>query len=496
MGVEIELKFQVPAHRLAALTRAVATRSAETVHLQARYHDTADGRLARARLAWRVRCEGDQWVQTLKGPGDGLTHRLEHEVHCSPTAHDAPPPANAGLHAGTPAGLQLTQALAGAPVAVVYGTDIQRTKRVVRHEGARIEVALDIGHVMAGDRSAAVCELEMELLAGPVTALWSLARRWVGRFGLILDPVTKSERAQWLRHEAAPSFPARPVVRAVEPALAPGVPVDVARAAMVTSALAHGLPNAAAITAGAATPDHVHQLRVALRRLRSALKALGPADGARDEALGSLFTALGHRRDADVMQATLAPAWAAAEAAGWTRPDAMPETDDATALLATPAVTGLWLDLLALTVPAASVPAAEPEPAWDSVVRPQLRRWRRRARRLATQWDLADTAGRHRLRKQLKRLRYLLEFAAPLLPKRRLRAELARLRPLQESLGHWNDLAVARHHLALRAEPTAAEVFAAGWLAGATGAVDAECSRAVRRWLAADDGLRPADLRC
>lgn len=489
MGVEIELKFQVPPARLAAVRRAVATRSAERIELHASYQDTADARLAAARLAWRVRREGARWVQTLKGPGDGLAHRLEHEVDCAPVPEGQVPAADAALHAGTPAGRLLARALDGAgPVQQVYATQIVRIRRVLRHGGARIELALDIGEVVAGEHQAPVCELEMELLAGPLAALWSLARSWASRFGLLLDPATKSERAQWL----AAGLAARPVARGRDPVLARGLPLDTARAAMVASALAHGLPNAAAVTAGTATPDHVHQLRVALRRLRSVLRALGPADATRDDALRALFTQLGRRRDADVMRDTLSPAWAAAEAAGWPRPPVAEVEDTAAAALADPATTALWLDLLALAVPPADDGAA---PTWDGVVRHQLQRWRRGARRLAADWDELDTAHRHRLRKQLKRLRYLLEFAAPLLPPRRLRAELAHLRPLQEALGHWNDLAVAREHLAAWPQPTPAVVFAAGWLARASQVAEADCRHAVKRWRAAEDGLRAADLK-
>jgi len=488
VAVEIELKFQVPPARLAALRRALATRTAQSIDLQAYYQDTADGHLARARLAWRVRREGDRWVQTLKGPGDGLAHRLEHEVPCAPVADGTVPAADAALHAGTDAGRLLAMALAGGgPVNAVYGTQILRLKRVLRHGGARIELALDLGDVVAGQRRASVCELEMELLDGPLPALLSLARTWAARFGLLLDPATKSERARWL----IDGLTTRPVVRGAEPALTRGLPLKQARAAMVTAALAHGLPNAAAVTAGAATADHVHQLRVALRRLRSVLRALGPADTARDDALQTLFAALGRRRDADVMQATLAPAWAAAEAAGWPRPPQQAVDDTAAAALAAPATTALWLDLLALTVP----DNAGESPAWDAEMLSHLRRGRRRARRLAAEWNTLDVAHRHHLRKLLKRWRYLLEFAAPLLPARRLRAELAHLRPLQEALGHWNDLAVARDHLAAWPQPMPAVVFAAGWLARAALEAERDGRRAVRRWRAADDGLRASDLR-
>lgn len=466
---EIELKFQVPAARLPALERALATKTAERIVLRAVYYDTADARLEAAQMVLRVRSEGGRWVQALKGRGDGLMQRLEHEVVLPPAAD--PPAPDATRHAGTDAGRALVTLLAGVPLQPVHGTEVHRLRRVLRHGGTRVEAALDVGAVLAGDRRAPLCELELEWLSGPLTGLLDLANRWVQRFGLVLDPSTKSERAQWLRQR----LDAPPVVRARDPSLAAGADLATARAAMVAAALAHALPNAAALAAGTGGAEHVHQLRVALRRLRSVLRALGPADAARDTALRHLFAALGGQRDRDVLAQTLAPAWAAAAAAGLAPPAAdapAPAADLAPVLRATP-TTRLWLTLLAVTLP-----ADETGGPWGPPLRDGLRRWRRAARRQAAQWATLDDAGRHALRKRLKRLRYLTEFAQPVLPARRTRDALAALRALQEALGHWNDLVVARAALPPAPQLTPAWAFAAGWLAREAQLADQACADA------------------
>lgn len=466
---EIELKFQVPAARLPALERALATKTAERVALRAVYYDTADARLEAAQMVLRVRSEGGRWVQALKGRGDGLMQRLEDEV-VLPDAADPPRP-DPARHDGTAAGRALLELLGDAPLQPVHGTDIRRLRRVLREGGTRIEVALDVGEVLAGDRRAPVCELELEWVSGPLTGLLDLADRWVQRFGLVLDPTTKSERAQWLRQ----GLDAPPVVRAQDLPLAADTDLAAARAAMVAAALAQALPNAAALAAGTGGPDHVHQLRVALRRLRSVLRALGPDDEARDAALAGLFAALGGRRDLDVLAQTLAPAWAAAAAAGLAPPPAAAPTpaDDLGPVLRSATTTRLWLALLALTLPTGVT-----EGPWGPPLRDRIRRWRRAARRQAASWATLDDVGRHALRKRLKRLRYLTEFAQAVLPARRTRAELARLRPLQEALGHWNDLVVARAALAPDVDTTPARAFAAGWLVREAQAADAACAEA------------------
>lgn len=487
-GTEIELKFQVPADRLPALTRALATKTAETVQLRARYFDTADGRLNSARLAWRLRQEGGRWVQTLKGPGDGLVQRLEHEVPRDPADGDPPAPAPA-LHAGHPAGQALLRALRGETPVLRHGTEITRLRRVLRHGGARIELALDQGDVVAGDNRAPVAELEFELLSGPVSALLDLAARWARRFGLRPDPATKSERAQWLLQ----GLSMRPPMRGDTPQPPADAPLGAARATLLAAALAHALPNAAAITDGRHGPDHLHQLRVGLRRLRSVLRAFGPEDPARDAALATLFAALGGTRDADVMRQTLVPALADAAAAGVTgelsapAPDGIAPVDVVQALRA-PGTTRLWLLLLALTVPAAE--AGEASAPWGPVALRVLGRWHRRARRDAGRWPQLDEAARHALRKRLKRLRYLMEFAGGLLPGKALKAETTALRRLQDTLGRWNDLVVARQALAaLAASPV--RDFAAGWVAAELHHADAACALDAAGWRA----LKGAVLR-
>ena len=129
--LEVELKFQVPAAQRKALAVAVATTTATRIALRARYFDTEDRRLAAAGLALRVRKEGRQWVQTLKGAGDGIWQRLEHEVPVRVAAGSAPQ-ADPALHDGSPAGAALRSALGDGVLQPIYGTVVTRTRRLLR----------------------------------------------------------------------------------------------------------------------------------------------------------------------------------------------------------------------------------------------------------------------------------------------------------------------------------------------------------------------------
>ncbi|MDE2148008.1 MAG: CYTH domain-containing protein, partial [Burkholderiales bacterium] len=327
-AIEIELKFQVPAARRQALARAVATASARTTRLQAVYADTSDLRLAAAGLALRLRKEGRVWVQTLKGRGDDLMSRLEHSVRLPAQAGE--PAFDPQRHAGSAVGAALAAALQGAAeLQPLYRTDIRRLHRRVRSGGAQVEIALDRGHIRAGGRQLAVEEIEFELVSGPPQALVALAARWAARHGLWWDSRTKSERGLRLALDRGPG----PVAKAgkagkagkaagaagAAAALAPGADRHAVWAAALHAALAQALANAGELADDAGTPEHLHQLRVALRRLRSVLRDLGPWSGdaaaarALEQAWRGPFGALGAARDADVI-AALGPRLAAAGA--------------------------------------------------------------------------------------------------------------------------------------------------------------------------------------
>lgn len=206
MSTELELRLAIPPTAAEALAAHVAALpGAHTVPLRATYFDTASSALGRAGWGLRLRWEGEAgWVQTIKGPlmADGLS-RPEHNAPrgMAPElpaldlrAHDALPDAAALL-----AALQ-------APLLPQFGTEIERLRaRVALPGGTRVELALDRGRLMGGSASAAVCELELEWLAGPLGPLWTEAERLVRAHGLVLEPRSKAARGHALaRGEAVP----------------------------------------------------------------------------------------------------------------------------------------------------------------------------------------------------------------------------------------------------------------------------------------------------
>jgi triphosphatase len=137
---EIELKLRVPAEKLAAVQRAVATRTAQTHRLRAIYFDTPDRALARHRIGLRQRQEGRRWVQTCKALGADLITRLEHDVPlgAAPAADALPDLTLHRADAAVAERLQAALADVQGPLVARYRTDIRRIARRARHEGAEV----------------------------------------------------------------------------------------------------------------------------------------------------------------------------------------------------------------------------------------------------------------------------------------------------------------------------------------------------------------------
>jgi CHAD domain-containing protein len=213
--------------------------------------------------------------------------------------------------------------------------------------------------------------------------------------------------------------------------------------------------------------EFLHDLRVATRRARSALRLLAPLYGeARTEALRAelawIAAALGTVRDLDVhrerVRAELERAGAAAgHDAGLTAALARGRVPALAALrvaLRSERYAALMAALRALDVLAdaqpevatlAAAPAVAIAPGLIARAARRVRRWEERIGANATNAEL------HRLRILFKRLRYTAEFFAELYGEP-MRVAIARLVPFQDCLGALQDAVVALATLAEHAE--------------------------------------------
>lgn len=525
--VEVELRFQVPAEARADVTAEMARRAANLEHrtLAAIYLDTPDRRLAKAGMAWRLRREGRRWIQTLKGGGASTLERFEHEVIRPGPVHEV------RAHAGTSVGDKLVAILAqaqaeGIEVGARFRTEVRRTVRRLRTRGAIVEVAFDEGRLLANDNTLRIRELEFELVSGSAVAMLALAERWRKRFGLLLEPRSKAERGDRL----AEGFKTPPVRKASRVSFSRDASAMVALGIVVDECLAHVACNAIGIADGdpALCVDHVHQSRVGIRRLRSALRSFeGWAPQPPESllaALRELFATLGASRDSAVLDSGVVQELAKVGApklavtAGADGPDPMaavcsPATQHLLLALiawrtsqqelarqlaeasadesAGPARSGADAGAGAKNAPAAegsvagAVAAIEGEDAspgdvetpvkaaqpvvdartFHQLLERRLRRWHRGIAGVAKTFDQLDETGLHELRKRIKRQRYAVEFFAPALRRRSVERYLEPLAAIQERMGLLNDLFVARARFQELVSHDPAAWFALGWLA-------------------------------
>ena len=470
---ELELKFQIPPRGRASLLKAVGEHGLERIELDARYVDTTDHLLARHRFALRLRRENARWVQTLKAAKPHSMERFEHEVELPEGAQpDAP---DLALHDGSEVGAMLRALLDanGEPALVeTYRVEVTRRRRVLSRDGARIEWSLDEGRIVAGERVHPIAELELELKAGDPQALYAAARDWQARHGLWLDAISKAHRGTLLVEGATFA----PPVKADAPRLARDMRGDAMLRRVVAACLAQILPNASEIAGGSREPEHVHQLRVGLRRLRTALReldAFAPGLGARvDESVAPLFAALGRARDRHVMATMLGPELARAGAPALPPPE---EADDA-ALAPLVRAAAFQGELLRLLAYAQGAPAAAGEEKPLAAIRRRLDRLQRRVTRGARDFESLALEDQHRVRKRLKRLRYLAGFVAPLFKPSRVDDWARAAGQAQDALGRHVDHAFAAQRFEAAAERDPRAWFAVGWLR-ASAAESARCGR-------------------
>jgi triphosphatase len=483
MSFEIELKFQIPPTRLASLRRAVETATARIELLSAVYVDTQQEHLAHAGLSMRLRGTGPTgqkvWIQTLKAEGGSAIKRLEHNVPLGGPGHPVLDPRR---HDGSEAGAVLEKILATAGDAVLverFSIEVRRTQRRLRKDGSLIEIALDEGEITAGEETLRICEVEFELVQGSPATLLEVAHRWMEKFGLLLDTRSKSDRGYRLAIGKTTVRPlrARPLHLSAE-----STPQQ-SFVAMLSNTFSQILSNASQIQEGQFEPEHLHQLRVGLRRLRTILRLYGQLSKHLPEQLearvAELFRKSGAARDLDAMAESLWPALRAANAPLVEIPppvDTQSQTPvNVTTLLRAPATQSLWFLLLR-----ASLSQEDPNETFTSlreILAIPLRKLEKKIRRDEVRFATLGDEERHQLRKRIKRLRYAAELVGSLWPQKPVQKFLRRLQKAQTPLGQLNDAVVALELYRALARQDPRAWFAAGWLAARKEALLVPCTK-------------------
>ncbi len=486
MSQEIELKLALSKTAVAALRRHPILASAEKCGnartLVNTYFDTADLTLHARKVALRTRKQGRKMLQTVKcdaGSSGGLSSRPEWEQ---------PFVDRFDFSAIDDAALADRLRTLADDLVPVFTTRFRReTWRVTPTDEVEILLVIDSGTIEAGTREAPICEVELELVRGDPASLFDLACKLAADVPLIPADRSKAERGYRLFTDTAET----PVRAVKSPLNARHTPLE-AFLALADDGLHQWQANALAACEHD-DPEYIHQLRIALRRLRSLFRLFAPALPAPlvarwREILRDIATGMREAHDFDVIVDDMLPP-------------------------ATPAPlmrTGLLDDLQVLAIARRDAARkhvrallAEPDMGWHMLslardlhalggeslgasvnltafARQQLRKLRKRARkRFAAARELTPV-DLHDLRVSLKQLRYTAEFFAPLLDDKLAKHYVSSLHQVQDQLGYLDDVLTARTLMLDWADATlgltGAAHFVIGWHAS-------HCARVRRRVL-------------
>ena len=445
--LEIEVKLTGPASELRAAFAGMRGDRPIRRRLLTTYYDTPGGSLRRRGFALRVReTNGGRELTLKQDRGDGLT-RDEWSAALPASAVENAPPDLRLLRSRAPlAQLGIED---GAALLPVFHTDFERRTTEIQRGDAVVEVALDEGRIVAGERHEPLAELEFELLSGPVGDMLAGVRAVVDERRLSVGTRSKAARGADLWRDGSPS-----AVKAKPANLDASDAVGEALVKVCRVASRHALGNVAPIM-DAGDPEGVHQLRVSLRRLRSALLFFGDHAGSGANRLKKgarrALRRLGSARDLDVFLLETLPPVVEANGAepGLTHLREAAEARraaayaDARRLLGGRRFNRFLLDLLGAAASGGLVAKGADEPLLG-VARGRLAARHRRLMRLAEGFEQLTPAERHRVRIALKKLRYACDYSRGLFRSDATRAYLARLSGLQDELGGLNDAAVAR----------------------------------------------------
>ncbi len=464
---EVELKLELDTRDAARLSKASLLRGSQgrAEALSTVYFDTKDYDLREAGLSLRVREVGGRQIQTIKAKRSaaaGLFDRDEWEQEVDGHGPDL----------AAAAGTALQPVLAGDGVRdgirPIFAIRVERTTYALTGETWTATLTLDQGEVEAEGRTSALCEIELELKRGQPPDLFAIARTLSHELPVRLGVRTKADRGFTLVENKPPK-----ALKAKGSGVMPDMTIAAAFQAIGRACLHHLLSNEQILSellsneqifSEIRNPDVVHQMRVAMRRLRAAISLFKDvlADEQRDAIRNELkwiSNELGAARDLDVFIAkTLEPLRAKhphepglADLVSSFQKQREQAYDKAVAAVASQRFRTLVIDTAAWVEAGSWVIAGdglERTIPIEAFAAEELARRRKKVKKRGADLADLDPHARHQVRIEVKKLRYATEFFSPVYEGRKARkwkeAFLSALESLQEHLGELNDLAVSQ----------------------------------------------------
>ncbi|MTI16875.1 CYTH and CHAD domain-containing protein [Rhodobacteraceae bacterium RKSG542] len=464
---ELELKLTVTADTLKRLRDqdpplAYRCETLDIKRLRTIYYDSKKRHFLEAGTAIRLRQAAELWFQTVKSGRKlhcGLSRTEEFECAVSGQALEPEKIPEDMLEPS------LRKLLRKEKVSPLFETNVVRTATLYNSpEGDEIEVAFDIGDAIADNSKVPLNEIELELITGKPEALFALAKILVKDQAFLFSSMSKAEIGYRLSEGTKP-----PSHSDFQPAL----PIKLkqkwnaedAFQAVLRSCLQQIIVNRYAVLFSDAS-EPVHQFRVGIRRLRSALRLFRPIMRKQtfqllEQPAKHLAKLAGDLRDLDVMIEELLPELQSS----------LPPSLDASTLTGRLAQKRIELHK-ELKRHLKSEPTNHLILSLGEFI--EVKKWREDAGRkhrdaakmkaadfarqaLEERWKASrkDASGieslsieeRHTLRKTLKTMRYTAEFCQGLFDGKQADKFLASSKKLQTILGYLNDVTLAEQLL-------------------------------------------------
>jgi inorganic triphosphatase YgiF len=488
---EIELKLELDPKAQDTIKRVgtfegFTAGKAVTKTLQSIYFDTPEQTLRKSKISLRVRKSGKSWIQTAKigtGVMGGLSSPIEAEHPVKGRALDFSVIDDPAVRN------RLLELIGDAPLSECFETVMKRTTRELsgKSDGAHIELAFDTGNILAGGGSQPLVELEMELKAGPSLAVFEAAKALLKDVPFRFSPYSKAERGYRFA-EGQTSEELTPFFASKISLAADGI-VEHAFRDIVRSCLTQIANNRLAVLSSS-DPEGTHQLRIGLRRLRSAFKLfrpeLNPATTMPLDTMARTIAAqAGALRDLDVLIDEIVSPLIKEAPTSISFNSLLEDLESVRAKstrtiladdLKSTEVNAFLLDLAAYTECRGWL---DPENFNQTELLAQpIKAQANKA--LAKQWkkilgygkriEQLSIPERHEMRKAMKKMRYGIEFFGCLYQKEAVRPFLKRMKKLQNIFGYLNDIAMAEQlpekcSQSGRNDPSTAQAigFVIGW---------------------------------
>lgn len=232
-------------------------------HLTSVYFDTPRHVLRKSGIALRVRDDGERKIQAIVAPlGEG------HQELSAAVEGDRP---ELGRIPDPELARRLSRRRCTDRLQSVFVTEVDRTTLRLKASGTEVKLAVDQGVIRVDNnghsREEPICEAELALVSGDPVRMMELALEVCEAYDATLTHQTRAQRGYALARPALRPGPRKAVLVSLTSDLTVGESFHI----IVNGALDHLFGNQVPILRG--DPGGVHQSRVAMRRLRAALRA-------------------------------------------------------------------------------------------------------------------------------------------------------------------------------------------------------------------------------